>query len=529
MDTIELPGIPAWLPWAQALVRGLVAFLVSWAGAALAQRCALGPYRKAKGAHWAEAARLLLPARRVAVYAFVLFPIVFGYGAYLLVGGVPYEARLLTVSAASFGAIFGVIRGHKALGDAISDDGRRRPRLRERLASFLATTLVLYPVLVVAFAFMAFLPSTLGLAGAVWALSFGAAIYLVVRGAGLKIAGFCGLVHEPSTELRLMMEELSGKMGQGSVTFVEVAMLQVNAFAMPQLKLVAVTKGLVEKLTPAQIRAVCAHELGHIAEKSTVVRARLGLIWAVYLVLVGVYVMGALGIEPLVQILVAAGLFVLKAALLGRFLRQAEKHADDHAHEHEGDDGTYAHALEAIYRANRVPAVLGGAGSTHPHLYDRMVAAGVTPDFPRPLPPTNGRARVAMAIIAVVAGLALMTSEFVPLMLQTSTASRAQLVGTMAYTGPTEGGLTYLGNLAYKEKDYDAAARLYQAAAARRPDSPRPKLNAALALAKAERCHDASVILSEATWDLTDGAVDERWLSDIQLAVYTCDPSNLGH
>jgi hypothetical protein len=43
-----------------------------------------------------------------------------------------------------------------------------------------------------------------------------------------------------------------------------------------------------------------------------------------------------------------------------------------------------------------------GARRVHPHLYDRLVAAGATPSWPRPAPPPFGRAR-AIAVVCVVA------------------------------------------------------------------------------------------------------------------------------
>ena len=47
----------------------------------------------------------------------------------------------------------------------------------------------------------------------------------------------------------------------------------------------------------------------------------------------------------------------------------------------------YARALERLYQTNQMPAVTPSrANKTHPDLYDRMLAAGVTPDFPKPKP-----------------------------------------------------------------------------------------------------------------------------------------------
>jgi hypothetical protein len=65
--------------------------------------------------------------------------------------------------------------------------------------------------------------------------------------------------------------------------------------------------------------------------------------------------------------------------------RKLEMRADRLAKLNEGDAGTYARALMRLYEDN-LTAVVTKRKMTHPHLYDRMLAAGVTPDFPRPAP-----------------------------------------------------------------------------------------------------------------------------------------------
>ena len=64
-----------------------------------------------------------------------------------------------------------------------------------------------------------------------------------------------------------------------------------------------------------------------------------------------------------------------------------DRRADSEAILRQTDEGNYARALEKLYRINLIPAVMPARGQIHPHLYDRMLAAGVTPDFPRPKPP----------------------------------------------------------------------------------------------------------------------------------------------
>ena len=53
-----------------------------------------------------------------------------------------------------------------------------------------------------------------------------------------------------------------------------------------------------------------------------------------------------------------------------------EKRADQLALNEQVQEGVYARALEKLYRENKIPAVNVNDKQTHPHLYDRMVAAG---------------------------------------------------------------------------------------------------------------------------------------------------------
>jgi hypothetical protein len=78
---------------------------------------------------------------------------------------------------------------------------------------------------------------------------------------------------------------------------------------------------------------------------------------------------------------------LLLLKLAKRIARRMERHADDAAIQGTADAAIYARALEKIYQANQLPAVMRSNNMVHPHLYDRMLAAGVTPDYPRPQPP----------------------------------------------------------------------------------------------------------------------------------------------
>jgi hypothetical protein len=64
-----------------------------------------------------------------------------------------------------------------------------------------------------------------------------------------------------------------------------------------------------------------------------------------------------------------------------------EKRADKIATENQGEEGVYARALEKLYCDSLIPAVMANNRQVHPHLYDRMLATGIQPEYPRPFKP----------------------------------------------------------------------------------------------------------------------------------------------
>lgn len=96
----------------------------------------------------------------------------------------------------------------------------------------------------------------------------------------------------------------------------------------------------------------------------------------------------------------------------GWLTRRMEKRADRIATTTTSiNEGVYAGALEKIYRENQVPAVNASRLKAHPDLYDRMLGAGVTPDYPRPARPNRttliGWLYVLVFVVATVAVLRL--------------------------------------------------------------------------------------------------------------------------
>jgi hypothetical protein len=108
-------------------------------------------------------------------------------------------------------------------------------------------------------------------------------------------------------------------------------------------------------------------------------------------------IVGRLGLVGLLAA-VAAAYAVLLAIV--RVARRMEQRADGSHIATIPNAGTYARALEKAYRAN------GNAGGdaperpVHPHLYDRLTAAGVVSRLPAPRRPARKRALAGMLLAA---------------------------------------------------------------------------------------------------------------------------------
>lgn len=159
-----------------------------------------------------------------------------------------------------------------------------------------------------------------------------------------------------------------------------------NAMALPLIRSVLFTTRAMEILDDGECRAVMLHEMAHLRESFLMGLLRVLSSVGFFLFVFVRPVLHAWGLPGLMGLL---AVYVLFLRFVGLMMRRMENRADSAATGVSGESPVYARALEKIYEANQIPAVMPGNRMVHPHLYDRMVSAGVTPDYPRPAPPAR--------------------------------------------------------------------------------------------------------------------------------------------
>ena len=189
-----------------------------------------------------------------------------------------------------------------------------------------------------------------------------------------------GLFLPPPERLQNIVRDTAAKMNVSVRGLWLMRSFAAQAYAVPPVKILLFTERLMQTLSDDEIAAVCAHELAHLTEARSEYYKRY-VQWLMFL--------PWLFFKPLVHLFSLFGYLFLVFTTAGvprlyrAISRKLDARADEMATATERDLGTYARALARIYEDNLLPAVTAKRG-THPHLYDRLLDAGVTPDFPRP-------------------------------------------------------------------------------------------------------------------------------------------------
>jgi Zn-dependent protease with chaperone function len=356
--------------WQLALTSGLGTAVIT----VIAMHLALIPWRKSQGAHWTERARLLWPARRVLVA--VIFACIISAIILPRLFGLPGD------ESASF---WPVIPGYLLASFFSTREIEPRYRFLTWLHETFWQVLVQFGMLAIVIWLLHTMPQVMQprdwLRFALGTLS----VIVILAGLWLPLL-YLFLKAKKSPDLRLerLVDEMAAQTGikPSRVYYGESPL--ARAAALIYLRSLVFTSRVLDILTDDELRSIILHELAHLREGWAVRLSRLVPVLALMLITL---------MHPLMHHMGVAGLFWLAVVIMlllrfaNRIARRMEHHADDAAIQGSADTVMYARALEKIYQANQVPAVMRGNNMVHPHLYDRMLAAGVTPDYPRPQPP----------------------------------------------------------------------------------------------------------------------------------------------
>jgi Zn-dependent protease with chaperone function len=223
---------------------------------------------------------------------------------------------------------------------------------------------------------------------------------------GLRlVAGF----RVASSRLSELVRAVSERASLPSPKVFEFDSVFPNAWAMPSRGMLLFSSALSETLDSEEQKAIIAHELAHLSETKAQIVGRLLPSFVGVPIAIGLYTLGAIVFRPLDFIdsiflfcLTAFWVIFVIAILYHRFSERLEIAADKKAVLSEDSKGSYARALERIYEASLIPAILPKRRKTHPDLYDRLLASGISPSFSRPALPPKRELRIAATCSAIV-------------------------------------------------------------------------------------------------------------------------------
>lgn len=487
------------LPWAAPLVAGISSYalarLISWIDLrGLRALLASDP-----NPHWSARARLAwAPRARAAVLIFVC-PLIGYFVGEGLTGAEAWPASPAIPGVSAVAAFFAALASARALGATL---GLPRSTFGRDFASFAFGLLGL-----ASFALAVGAAYALGTGIAersAMPLALGATAAIVAAARIPRRLMLLAGVLRPSPELARRFEPIFAHVGVRPEAVETLDATMANAFAFPLERRIVITTRLLELLTEPELDAIVAHEAGHLTEGRL---ARIRVLPLYVLVSFGFFLGLVSSRYVLVVEVVHLIALVVSLVVLRRFSVRLEARAD-HAATDTVDGPVYARALARIHEANLLPAVV--TGGSHPSLYDRMLAAGVTPDFPRPEPPgRRGTFGIALVLFVV-----LVTSFALPFLLRADAQSSRTALMVQAVLFDGAWSLGELGRRSEIEDDLRGADAWYAEAERIDPRSTWYPTARARVAAFAGRCVEARAALARALArgdrsEEDDGAIDE--------------------
>lgn len=380
------------------IVFGVASYALGFAAGTVLVEVLARPWRRTKEGHWTELARLAFAPGAAVVWLAALLPVLAGtVGSALAILDPGLQRLMLNFVTVWLATLGGVMTARYRW---LREIWGTRVTLRSWLAGCLVILLALIPHLIVTLVLFFLMPDTPD-GGA--AIVFGGGVLAVaffLAGGGVLLLRLLGVARAAPPALVRMVEQLAQEMSvPGRLTVFQLEWAQVNAIAWPIYRAVGFSRALLDVMGEEEQRAVAAHELAHLLEPRKVRLVRVAHMFA-YLPAVPLLKYGGAG-----GILGGYLWIVFMVAGYKRFTRKLEQRADTLECQAIGDRQVYMRSMVKLHQANLTPAVMPGV-QTHPHLYDRLLAAGIQPDFPKPMPPPRGKpfwAAFTAAILVVVA------------------------------------------------------------------------------------------------------------------------------
>ena len=524
MDPIEgvRTLLPAWLAWSAGLWSLPAGFAIGWLTTTVATWVALPRARRWREAHWTERARLTLPARSAASLVPILAAGVMASIVSMHLGPLAvlpgWATGALAAAAAYLGGAWAAARVVRRTA------GERRGALGHAAAE-LSSLLILAPTLLG-------LGAMLALVRGEWSVSTLVGMALGVIGigvgsvwAGAPLARVLGLLHPASERTRRAVARAAARTGVIPRAVFEVGLPVANAAALPIPGWLVFTRPCVEVLDDEELEAIACHELGHVSEPRGVKVVRVA--GALGVLPVGFAVALAQAFGALAGLLIVLGLLLAVVIPVGVLRKRMEVRADAVAHASDLEEGVYARALERLYRRNHLPAVMWSRRTVHPHLYDRLLAAGIAPGYPRPAPPSSRRlvagVLAACLVILVTVPPVVLPRPFV--MALTPSPKTRGLV-SIALLGGSRWDLFDLA-LHYAGEGTEDAVAVMDLLATMEPASHEHGAYRAELLARLGRCHAARAALEGAREAARAcGCADteeDPWLASARSMVGACE------
>jgi Zn-dependent protease with chaperone function len=377
------------------LLSTVLHFSAAWLMAAAANWVGLIRWRRSAAAHWTERARLLFPVRVTAGVNILLIPGILGELHLLFF---PELAQWwITDAIASF---LGAVLGAYHLEHEMFPQLNVTEWLRHVIVAWGIQFFVFFPAIAAGL----LMPVDFDLTALLITTAYLAVHFANQCGMLIRCLRLMGVLKSPSVRLKVIVSDVAARADVAVRATWQFGGIMANAFAFPASRELAFSDRLLAICNDEEISAVCAHEMAHVGEPNVVLAGRL---------IGSLYLLPFIFITPLLNRFGTEGLILPLLGMIsirgfaGWLTRRMERRADRLASTTTTNEGAYAGALEKIYRENQLPAVNASRRRPHPDLYDRMLAAGVKPNYPRPDKPKTmtwaGRLYIFIFIVATIA------------------------------------------------------------------------------------------------------------------------------